>query len=542
MRNLILIGLAAFFLMMAATVSVMWWTRSIAVKKQVETMVESFNTGLKNKDSSLTYESISVSGFPFTMNVTIAKPHFAGRMDKILDDPKIKESLGIKALPEWSEDIAIDGKVVFGVDALSNKFKLEVIGGWVTKGNIAGKIIETTSQADGGNVCELQLKGGGIFGDLWNFNIISNDGKEAAKSFRSLDCVTSSGKSINSSTKEALVNFGGGRLFVSRTPKNDVSDIRFYLNAKDFEVTKAYDEIASMYGKVLNQNNAFKSTVGKVNVDIDLSYSGTEDFKNPNAKNLPLDIAINKFHIADNSYQTDSNLHITNNISGGIRNVALTYKTEITATELFRNIFKERLHAVVDTVVSGATPESPEVKEKLTSLSSEAVDSLINSIVPDFASLGKMVAAVEANYTGDESFSEFKANLTALELSASPYGIMGTGAVKHDKNMQIPAGNLSITCRNCLKMIDDGMAYFTRLVIAGAVLEPSKFASVSVPAETTQAIKNFLLALQTSPDNKIDLKFDIVGKETNEATINGKSTAEVMALFNQTIVPALQHH
>ncbi len=166
MRDVILIGLATFLIMFSAVTLLHWFSRSSALRNDAESMFTELNNELKASGASLGYDSLSVSGFPLYMRLTIANPHFTGNLDKALADLQIKEVLKTGDLPTEIHDYKLEGSVVFSVNMPSNHFTAETI----TK---SGK----------NNICEVEIANpSGLFGELWSFNSITKSDRNMQKS------------------------------------------------------------------------------------------------------------------------------------------------------------------------------------------------------------------------------------------------------------------------------------------------------------------------------------------------------------------------
>lgn len=538
MRKIILISFVMIILAAAGAASFVWFNRAAELKKDVAERITSLNT----PNGTVSYEAITISGFPMSMNVSIVKPHFTGRIDKMLEDLSTTKSLGIEVPSEWSEDYTLDGSIDLSVNALSDKFTMSVRGAISGKGIINGKNIAINGQSNGDASCVLTIeRSGEIFTNLWDFYSLKNDDLSLIKRFRSLNCEGLGGKIVNGDTQELLSNSDGISLHISNIPQKDRFDATFRLSVKDIEVTKAYDGIYAIYTKALTpkQRTSTPSAYGKQNFELDLSYNGTENWTNPEAMDMPIEIKINKFSISNAAYQANTNLNLTSELKGDVRNANLVYRTELTGTELFRTLFKEQLNSLADTFRTEEDPNIKIIKDKLDAITPESLDMLISSVIPDFATLGKMVAAIDANYSGSKDFSNFQAKLGGLEFSATPYGITATGSAKRDKTRPIPSGNLAISCNNCLKMMDDMLGYFNSVKATVAVFSPVTVNAI--PPEIIQATKDFLLAIQseTSTD-KNNLKFDIISDGAAGLTVNGRNANEVSSLFSKIIMPILQ--
>lgn len=538
----IVIGLVAFVIIATAAISITWYNRSTEIKKNIASYFSSFTTA----DSKMTYEDIEISGFPFAMNVTIVKPHFTGRINKIAARLGLDDTLKTTPLPEWQEDYALDGDIKLSVNMFSNKFRMEMHGNIAGNGKLLGKTMVLNIIPAGDSACELEMAGGGwALGNLWNFYSLANRGVESLKDFRSVDCVHPGGNiTVNASNDQAL-SFGNYRILISRTPENSLSDIRFYIKFKDVQATKAYDEFYYTYQQAISPNSKsiLPSLYGTQNVEVDISYKGTENWNNPDAKNLPLDLKVNKFSLSNAAYQSESSLSLTNSVKDNVRDVALSYKSETTAVELLRTLIRTEINNTISMLLSNQSiqnNETREARDRLGSLSPEKIDQLIATIIPDFVSLGKITTAAEANYSGDDNLTNYQGNLSSFQISASPYGITGNAAVKKDNGSQA-SGNISIVCNNCLHMLDDGAAYLRRLSDALVVLSPKTLHGWNISPETIEGIKQFMLALNpgATSDSAGTLKFDFVNSSKAPPTVNGRNMIDVLNMYNQFVTPTL---
>lgn len=539
--NLAIVGAGTFLIVGVAALAINWYTSSKNVKTNVENYIASINA----ENQKITYDSVTVSGFPFSMNVSIINPHFVGRIDKLTFAPWIATLMKIEKLPQWDEDLKINGAITLSVNMISTKFGIGINGSSVENSVIEGKKISLSGKLGGDAICELLLHdAANMFGKLWNFNYLKANKDEVLERLRMIDCVFPQTESVNNETGETILTADGGRMYISREPQEKTSDIRLYFNLKNLEMTSAYNSVLAVYQQALSPfyaNSGF-TPVGKKNIEIDAQYSGTEDWQNPEAKNLPLDIKINKLVISDDSYNSSSSLHASNSFANGNRSITIDYKSESTANKLFSEVFKDSLIGIANNMVYEQKKseerglKQSEAIAKLASLSREEAENLVSPMVPDFNYLGKMETEFNGSYSGDDNFTNVNANLNSFKLSATPYGITANGNVNRNPSSPMPSGNLSILCRNCIVMVDDLFNYISRAKDVVAMLDES-VSNVNIPPHAAKGVKDFLVAIQQ--ENKSDdLTFDIKGGSSG-VTVNGKSIAEVMDLFNKTVSPAL---
>lgn len=531
MRKLFLLGLMTFIIVACAALSISWFSRSSEVKEDIKKYLAS----MKSYGVEVTYDSIATSGFPFSMKVSIINPHFVGDINTILKRYILVGGLNVDTIPKWQEDYTVNGSVDLTVNALSDRFTLAVNGSLLGKGKIGDKEVSIGTQYTSSS-CELNVKrSSGLFGNIWDFRILDENKENILRDFRSLDCTASEGKMINNDTKEILLSYGGMRLRVGNAPKDDNTSAHFYVQVKDLEATKAYDSISEIYMRALVSDNTLPlpmlSLYGKQNFEIDLAYSGTTNWENPDIKNIPLDIKINKLLVSNAAYQSDASLSLTSNVVNGSRKSSFSFKTVSTATDLLDGLLKEQWHSIMEDLAN--TGAFPEMKAKLASMSAEEKDKLISSVIPDFVALGEMVSSVDVNVTADQDFANMQADFSNFELSASPYGITANGSIKRDNTSPFPYGDVHALCNNCLNMIDDIMSYYDRVVAAISRFSANT-ATIPLHMDQVQAFKDFLVAIQVPSEDKSVIKIDVINGEKGP-TINGKTLVDVMKIYGEIL-------
>ncbi|MEQ1706165.1 MAG: hypothetical protein ABL867_09380 [Rickettsiales bacterium] len=536
MRKLILIGLVTFVLMFSAVISIVWFSRASAVKKDVEAYLNSVGT----ENLKVTYKEVNVSGFPVSMNVSIVNPRITGRINRFMEEVSLNKIFNLNNMPEWHEDYVLNGSISLIANAFSNKFRVESHGELVGKGSIGDKTVATLNQPSGSTICELQLVNDGwLLGNLWDFYLLHKDKVKIAQNTRSIDCVIPATNITNSETKEPLMTYGGSRFFISRNPQKDHADIRLYILIKDMEATKSYDALYKLYTDALSPEtiSVMPSSYGKQNTEIDVLYSGTENWKNPQAMNSPFSLKINKFLLANSAYQSDTSASFAYDIKDNMRNASFSYKTETTATELLRSILHTQFYNMIEQLKRGSSEYAQETKLKLSRMSREDTNKMLYSVIPDFNTLGKITTKIDANYAGNDNFTNFNADLKALDFSTASYGVTTTGSVKADAANPIPVGNLSIACANCALMLDNMAAYVEHLQYVMSIFSPKNNSQLAnITSDSVKSFKEFLLALVPAgtAENNGTLKFDIINDGKN-LTVNGKNSMEVLGLFNKHV-------
>src|SRR5262249_37397929 len=151
MRKIMLVSLVVFCVVVAGSVGITWFLQAATARKNIESAVGAIN----EKQTYITYDAIETSGFPSSVTVTIVKPRFSGRMDQLISE--LRKDEHATPMPEWHEDIALDGTIVLGINAMSDHYTLAVRGNWTQHGKIGERAIDTASSSPGDLTCMLEL-------------------------------------------------------------------------------------------------------------------------------------------------------------------------------------------------------------------------------------------------------------------------------------------------------------------------------------------------------------------------------------------------
>lgn len=204
MRSVFAVAMLVFIAVAAAGYGITWYSQALALQRNIEHAVARIN----EKQPYITYEALSFSGFPADVKISIVNPHFKGRVDQLL------QSLTADGKPRiaWDEDAALDGKITFGVNALSNLYLVNISGNWNEHAIIDGVSVFAIHQQSGESGCVLQLQRSmGLFDTLWDFgslNALPHD-------LRLLDCNGAAQSVIDGNSKQMLSSTGATRLYIT---------------------------------------------------------------------------------------------------------------------------------------------------------------------------------------------------------------------------------------------------------------------------------------------------------------------------------------
>ena len=532
MRKLILLAVTMFIVVGGAAFTVNWFSRASAAKSDIERIVADLN----KRFPTFSYESISTSGFPRSLTVSIVKPHFSGDMpDEFMK--RLRPPYGEQTLPVWHSDILLDGTLEISVNTFSNQYMLVTRGDWKIDYKAGEQLFSSRSQSVADGICELSVdQSASIISAMWNFEALAPNPQTFFQNFRSLNCV-SQGFTTYNPKNEVLGSSGPIRFYISNTPSGAATAARLYVQAKDSELTEVFDKEYSAFAKLFAIPFVPYAQYGKQNMEIDLSYKGAKDWGSEEAKNIPLDFTIDKFDISNAAYNSNFSSHITHALSGANRTGSLTFKSEYTPLYAYTAILHNILQQVVDIIKNTPQQGQEQGQKSLSSYSEEELNALFSALTPDLLSLGKMVLSFDGTYAGAADFSSGEAKLNHAEISATPYGITASGNIKKESTQLFPAATATINCSNCLSMIDDAAAYANRIDAALRKINPdaAKVGAGAIDPKHVSGAKEFLSALNAAsatPD-KTNLTFSITSDGAGNFSVNGKNMAEVLTLYNR---------
>lgn len=256
MRQYIFIFFAVFLAIIVGGGIIGWFVQASHSKASVENAIAEFNNG----PAQLTYETIKTWGFPLDMRVTLVQPRLHVEM----------------AAEQWSEDIALDGDLTFGVNAFSDHYMLAANGTWKRHSTWDGKttVIEGSTPDDDFFFCNLHMKRGlqWLAAQLWDIDNLQRRRQVFFNDLLLFDCVAPGTHTVRDSQSGAvLMQNGPARFYISREPLDDQQRIRIYLNSGEIEV--------SPQGSDMLAGNAESAAIslhalGKMKTEVDFTYQG----------------------------------------------------------------------------------------------------------------------------------------------------------------------------------------------------------------------------------------------------------------------------
>ena len=553
MKKIIPLALLMCVLMVVATYCTSWFLQARALRQNVEAWVNSVN----NENRKITYDAIETTGFPKEMIVRIRNPHFVGRADLLLSDlarytAALKgQSAGMLAPPtyaQWQEDAKLNGNLVLTINMLSNVVRLKSEGTWSNTSTFEGKTVSLNTEFEGALMCELVQKAtpASFISPLWSLDQMRLNKETLDSTFKSAACNIPAYTVENATTNQVLLSGGASQFSLYSTPSDTRTDVKFALQLHDIETLPEGDEIYTLYHRAMTPQGqwatpAHPSMLGKQNADIGLSLSAPKD--EAKWKSEPVRFELAPFKISNAAFSTDGSISIDSAPNKDDMNVTIHFTLATQFAEAYGQMSKLLLNDFVTAIYAGDILQiKPDTLAKIRAVEQERTFNTAWQALPDITQMGTFTQTFDAQLQGKLAAGQGKMDIKALELSSRDYGLNAKGTLEAQQpNQLMPETNVTLRCRNCDTMLDTLYSYQTRVQTALAQLDGSNTPRMSFTQAQLSGAKQFLGAVGavSTADNAVYHDFAISINAGN-ITINQKPMAEIMTLYQASMVPAAQ--
>ncbi|MDE3016760.1 MAG: hypothetical protein KGI29_07595 [Pseudomonadota bacterium] len=543
MRSVFLIGLAVFLAVAGGGYCIGWFAQASRMKAGLEEAIASLNA----RQNVLTYRAIETSGFPGDVTVAIINPRFSGRVDLLLKSLPVAPGRPqpFTALPEWQEDDALNGRIAFSINALSNYYRIGVNGNVRHESRLAGQMIAADIHHNGESDCTLQLSRGSWSAGLWDYQAILHKGGDLLRDVRLLDC-SSPGYAVTGAHQETLISSGPGRLYIASAPTQGMERLRVYLKMTDAGITTAGDAWLTAYAQAFGNRIPMQlSLYGEQNTEIDFSYAGPASMQQTGTE--PIDIRIDPFRLANQSSTINAGFYFVDSGPASPRHVHVAFKAVSNFSGTYEAIEQNMLRRLIQDAYADKNRQHAGASPYLAALDKYTPGqmlAILTPAIPDLHTLGQLTQSLNASYEGAADFKTGVITLADFELSAAPYGVTGKGSAHLATGQPLPAGSLSLTCTNCLRLVDDAAGYAGRLQTTFSYFDPATAAGMTIDPRLVDGIKNFLGSIASpmrDAAGNATFVYAIASDGATGITVNDKNMAEVMRLYDEYVGGALRH-
>lgn len=551
-----------------------WNKKADEVKTLITEAVGKLNTAAKpfTGNDVITYESAQTSGWPFNVNVTLKKPvitipvHVIAKAmneaekNKSKDDVLKKEpKLNVADNVTWTETYSGDA-TVFSTDLFATKVSISHEGEQKAVSTFNGVQADPiTFRAAIPYKCTLNLTRAEGSSELFDVKSIFKSGDDFMKRFRTFSCGAKGISTTNAKTNEALSSAESANMeFALDTSNKAQTTGRIAMSVINQKATKSQDKIvenylAMIYRLFMNKAPDMSffgipmSELGSNTIEIDMSYAGPADPALFIAKDMNLNISIDKFRIQNDLMKIESEMHVKSNPAQNAEQRDSSFVIRSTGNYAAR--YDELKMKEIQKIVEGllkedGDPEFKELRENvLKKLKIEEVRQAIDELWPRFHPYGNITFAVDVaaktpnpplSPTGDLVVNnlDFVTSLDGIKISgkAEQKGVMPTGEVK-------------ITCLSCEGLLNRTYAY-VRVWEKWITRLDETFKS-EISEELFTGVKQFLKEISvpakdaTGKEVANDWFYHIKMTGEAEPTLNDKPVMKVMESFGQNVAPYL---
>ena len=537
----------ALIILAGAGYSGLWYTQATVAKEQVVRILE-----MANKEHPIiSYESITNTGFPMAVGVSINKPVFDLPVSELLKPmaqamPVSPDGTGaadtrkaMLSLPNWQENFAIDGSILITVDALSNTYKISSEGDTKITSSIGDDVLSYTAKAAAGDdVCYIAFNksvASQSFANMWNWQLLSEDPMKIVQNVQSLDCEGPAYSYVLDGSGEMMMESKPYTLNFANASKGEMFDFSFGLDLSGLTATTAYDKLLERYYALFADTKLPMHYYGSIYGEQSAKFKGVFKMHEAEPQTHPIHIEIEEFAFHSDISNTDYSMRMKFNPTGeNAGSGEFQNRMTISANEQGYKLYLSQIEEVVgDLYAENLFDEATVSREKL--------GELLKALVPNFHELGEVVYEIDVNGVAEED-GKMNMAINNIEVGATPYGLKGGGALKLSSILiPIPTGNVDLACRSCDPFVTDLVGWFGKLKPLLAMSEEpdpelEMFLALD-EEEVATRLKSFLRKIDSKGKDNLD--FAVKLTEAGAFTVNELDSGALMVVFNEEIVPLL---
>lgn len=534
-----LLGIAVCAAMVVCTFAISWFIQASRIKSDIKTAMSSMHPDM----GIVSAENVEIAGFPFEMRVIITNPRTTLHNDVALNamirrlNAASGNSAGVLAPPRFPEsilDMALDGKLILSINAISNHVTYRSEGTTrltLTKGNMT---LPISIEPEGSSECDVKLNGTlvDVFSQSWDFKKLL-DPDQLAAHFKSIDCRLPAMMSTDRNSGQLMFSQAASILQLSHELKGKQREIKAAVNFKDSEIYPAGDAAYNLFAEAYSPIDTLlmkrtPSLYGKQSFVLDIEASLPEN--ETIASSEPFALHLKNMEVTNDYYRIKGMTDIVSNPSGDQQHAIVKFAFTSDFTEkqpiFARQMIDEIIHEL-------GSPESvaarPAIGEILKQYNNQILAETAFTMLPDVSTLGTLTQTIDTEFTGNAATKDGTLKINALELSSRDYGISAKGELAMSGKSPIPAANATLTCKNCGAMVDTLQTYLVRVENALVALDPKFKGGVALSPVQMQSIRQLLAGLGV-PNAAGGLEF-VIKSEAEGITVNQKTLPEIMMMM-----------
>ena len=523
-----------------------WFSQSEILKNNITQTINNFNTqskAINNDKDVISYESLRVSGFPFSMQADFTKLLLTIPVSVLVEQlehiPNSDKTKSIVLELSYKDTVSLASNI------MADNFSLIIKGDQSIKPIINGEVrpaLITASERP--FVCHLGIENPD--NRPWNFPQVFADATSFIHALRLFECNAGGANSHYGESPDTLSAVEKLTISMKNEPKegiNHKATVHFQVvNAKS---TLAYDQIANSYLQIfydlINASPKQRSYVidtaqyGMQNSNIEISYEGPFEQSALADPNLRAELMVHAFDLSNDLYSMQNKAHISLEPSENNKvKSAIVVHSVSNYSEKFDAALTKQIAVLLSQFAE--LQGFPALKEIAVQ---KKTDQVAMVMTPKLHDLGNIALDIDLTADTPRALTGGSITINALDITANQYGLKIKGNASAGQNPP-PTADVAVSCLACDDTVNGLGAYALKVDNAVAEFRQPPFHYVSTPL--IEGIGKFLHSInETEADkNSKDVLIHVIADEKSNVTISGKQIIEVVGLFGTTIAPYLQ--
>lgn len=537
----VLIAAAVLLLAAAAGGYAFWQREAERARDSVEKLIAQAN----GANRWFTYASLSTSGFPLRVTVTVHQPVITiptGKIVYLAALTRAMQSQGaVPAQPaDWNDTLRYGDALHIHLPLGRDTVTIASSGPARVESAVSGETLRTLQQPEGDSSCTLELSRGGrgtIGAQLAEGAYRDMD---LAAYFRAFRCDFAAASWVNEATGQAVSHNGPIGFSFATEPQEGRRTFAVTLRAPSVEFTPAADEMFARYARILDADGDLgfslpASAQGKQQTMLDLRIDTPFPF-NTASREKPLAVELTEFTLKNALFDASLRLSVHHTPGGGGSAESVStfeYRGTVTPeymTGTRHTIAGQLLHMARR---PGASSALRAFAERTTPV---RLAERLEAVLPRLDTLGVMTIAWEGRFNATKDMAVTVLDLKRAEAGFTPYGLNAAGQITRT-SPDAPAGEIAVTCRQCEPMIGDIGGWARRMAAFLREFSPEQADAAARLDGLGERLAHFVKTIG-KPSGAGDYRFTLSSTAEGGMSVNGRSMAYVREALENPVSAA----
>jgi hypothetical protein len=408
----------------------LWWLQTEQMEKELQHTLQAQQL----LPVQLQYQSIERTGFPLQPGVRLIQPTFTFTGKQIRGTAQYSAIAFDKSLHELNYRIQLEGpqNTTLSVNDKS----------WTLQSTHQSPII-ITAHFQGGIEDLLEQK---------------RTPEQWLDRLQTVSVQSSAGEIKQGET--VLITMGDSRVDLIRHPGGQHAiDVEAKINSNNTTFSPAYDAFAkeltqAMLGDIANHIDSGMSVYGAINSEYAVRYQG------PTLKQFsmkqPFSVALKPARFTSDLLDSDSAISVSFRADEA--------ETQMDFDVQVQHNMKPKFDQYLARTVQDAlrSPDAAATLPTIAQMEPATLWQIAGTLIPRTSTLGTLTQKFQGSFTTTKE-GTLNLNLTAVDLSATPYGLSGNGSANYNLNGKQNPFDFTFTCRACPSLFQDLTSYVHRV-------------------------------------------------------------------------------